>query len=133
MALDFFKAIKNGEIEPYTSSYVVEELEDAPEPKRSDMTGLIEEYNIKVLYASEEIDALAGKYIAQNDGIPKSRATDAQHIASATVNSLDFCVSCNFKHINKKKTKNMVNYVNEREGYKPIFIARPEEVVPDEN
>jgi hypothetical protein len=47
----------------------------------------------------------------------------------ASVNRLQYLVSCNFKHINKLKTKNIVQYVNLKEGYQNIVICRPEEVV----
>jgi hypothetical protein len=58
---------------------------------------------------------------------------DARHIAIASANRLQYIVSCNFKHINKLKTKNMVNYVNLKEGYQTIIICRPEEVIDDED
>jgi hypothetical protein len=42
---------------------------------------------------------------------------------------MDLVVSCNFKHINKLKTKKMVNRVNLSEGYGEVTICRPEEVI----
>ena len=44
-----FKEIQADKYDAYTSAYVVEELEDAKEPKRSNMLALILECNIKVL------------------------------------------------------------------------------------
>jgi rRNA-processing protein FCF1 len=46
---DFFKEIINSKFEPYTSYFVVQELNRAPEPKREIMLNLIPEYNIKTL------------------------------------------------------------------------------------
>ena len=59
-----FQAIKDGkEFEPYTSTYVVEELKKAPEPKRSNMLALIDDYNITVLVPSSKIRNLGHLYI----------------------------------------------------------------------
>ncbi|GHT57238.1 hypothetical protein AGMMS50233_10390 [Endomicrobiia bacterium] len=64
------------------------------------MKALISEYNVKTLSASDETSRLANIYV-QNGIIPNRFATDALHIASATVNDIDFIVSLNFKHIVK--------------------------------
>ncbi len=42
---------------------------------------------------------------------------------------LDFIVSLNFKHIVKRKTLNMAESINIREGYKRIGIFSPAEVI----
>ena len=68
-----FKEIKAGKYEAYSSIYVTDELIKAQEPKRSNMLGLIEEYIIIVIPASDEADDLADIYV--NEGIipPKFR------------------------------------------------------------
>jgi hypothetical protein len=128
LPLLFFEAIRNGQFEGYTSTYTVEELENAEEPKRTKMLDLIDEYNIIVLDATEEADRLASIYI-QNEIIPEKKNLDAQHIAIATVNDIDMILSYNFKHINKLKTKTMVPAINQKEGYRPIIITQPKEVL----
>jgi len=47
-------------------------------------------------------------------------------------NDLEYIFSLNFKHINKLKTKAMTSIVNIREGYRPVTIASPLEVIDDE-
>jgi len=128
-----FKEIQSGKYEAYTSFYVTDELEDADEPKRSNMLALIVEYNIKVLEDSEEARRLADVYV--NEGIiPARYRYDALHIAISAINDLEYVFSLNFKHINKIKTKTMTGNVNIMQGYKPIVIASPSEVVDnDEN
>ena len=122
-----FKDIKLKKYEAYTSTYVIDELENANEPKRSNMLNLIEEYNITVLPADEEARALADIYI--NEGIiPVTHGYDSLHIACATINDLEYIFSLNFKHINRVKTKTMTSIINIRQGYKPITIASPMEV-----
>jgi predicted nucleic acid-binding protein len=124
----FFEAIGDGNYEAYTSQYAVDEISLAPESKKNDMLGLIIKYNIAILQPTEDVRQLADVYL-QNGGIPEKKRLDALHIAIASINRLDFIVSCNFKHINKLKTKRMVEYVNFRQGYNNITICRPEEIV----
>jgi len=126
-----FQEIQAKKYEAFTSLYVIDELEDEKEPKRSNMLGLITEYNIKVLDISDEARELADMYV--KEGIIPARFTyDGLHIACATVNDLEYIFSLNFKHINKLKTKTMTSNVNIREGYRPVTIANPLEVVDDD-
>ena len=126
-----FKEIQAGKYEAYTSAYVVEELENAQEPKRSNMLALIGEYGVEVLVVESEAERLAEIYI--NEGvIPVRFIYDGLHIAIATINDLEYIFSLNFKHINKLKTKTMTSIINLREGYRPVTIASPMEVEDDE-
>jgi predicted nucleic acid-binding protein len=132
--LELFAAISRGEYEAYTSQYVVDELSNAPEPKRSDMLALLEKYNILIIPKSDDAEKLADTYLKANGGIPSKKILDAQHIAlvaettTASSRGLDYIFSCNFHHINKDSTKDMVNRVNAETGYKPIKIINPQEV-----
>ena len=123
-----FKEIQMGKYEAYTSLYVADELNDAQEPKRSNMLALINKYDIKVLNISDEARELANIYV--NEGIiPLKYIYDGLHIACATANDLEYIFSLNFKHINKLRTKAMTSVINVREGYRQIVIASPMEVV----
>ena len=127
-AVAFFEAIGSGQFDGYTSVYAYNELEKSPEPQRTNMLSLIEKYRITVLYASDEADQLAEKYMANNI-IPSKKIMDALHIAIASVNEVDIILSFNFKHINKLKTKTLVPATNLVSGYRGIIIAQPEEVI----
>lgn len=129
--LKLFKEIKEGKYAPYASNAVLVELAKDAEPKRGQMLELIETYNIEVLSAHADELRLANIYVAEGI-IPEKYATDALHIASTTVNDLDFIVSYNFKHIVKRKTIMMTESVNLREGYKRIGIYSPTEVIENE-
>ena len=124
----FFEAVGSGQFEGYTSVYTYNELDNAPEPQRTNMLNLIEKYQITVLDTSDEIDQLAEKYLANNI-IPRKKTIDALHISVASVNELDIILSYNFKHINKLKTKTLIPATNQVLGYKDILIAQPEEVI----
>ena len=128
VTIAFFEAIGLGKYEGYTSTYTIEELENASEPKRTKMLDLIEKYHITVLDASYEADHLAFIY-TKNEIIPEKKNIDAQHIAIATVHDIGMILSYNFKHINKVKTKTMVPAINQNEGYRPVIITQPKEVI----
>ena len=108
---------------------MVDELgETKGKPKRSNMLGLISEHDKTIMPGDEEAQYLADIYI--NEGvIPVSKRLDSLHIAIATINDLDYIFSFNFQHINRDKTKKMTSVINFREGYKPVTITTPSEVV----
>ena len=126
-----FEAIALGEYQAFTSEYVTFELQNAPEPKQSDMMGLIEKYKIAVIEATDEANLLADLYIKSSIFPPKYRL-DGAHIAIASIAGLDCVLSFNFQHINKLKTKRMTENVNLSEGYKGITICTPMEVLENE-
>lgn len=126
--LSLLEEIRQGKYAPYTSSYVLEELEAAPEPKRIKMLTMAAEYSMIVTPPTEEATQLADMYI-QEGIIPRKHLLDALHIATATVYDLDFIVSYNFKHIVKRKTVTMTEAINLRAGYRRIGIFSPTEVI----
>lgn len=126
-----FEKIRNGEYEVYTSEYAIYELEDAPEPKRSEMLALISEYNITVLPITNESDHFADVYVSENI-IPSRFRLDGAHIAIASLNGLDYVLSYNFKHINRAKTKLLTERINRAQGYGTVLICTAKEVLEDE-
>lgn len=126
--LTLFEEIRRGKYAPYTSSYVLDELRAAPEPKRSKMLELAAGHGMIILQSDEEARRLADIYVREGI-IPQKYFLDALHIAMAAVRDLDFIVSYNFKHIVKRKTVIMTEAINVREGYKKIGIFSPTEVI----
>jgi len=126
-----FEKINTGKFDAYTSIYTLEELEDAPEPKRNMMLKLIDEYKITVLPITEESDRLADLYVSDNI-IPAHFRIDGAHIAISSINSLDYVLSYNFKHINRVKTKLLTGRVNNKNGYGTVLICTAREVLEDE-
>jgi len=128
----FFNEILAGRFEPYTSEYVIAEIErEGNEEHRMEMLKLIADCNVTILSGDEEIERLAGLYIMA-DAIPETFPDDALHIASTTFHSLDFIVSLNFQHIVKDKAIQITAQVNKAEGYKNVGIHEPAEVINDE-
>jgi hypothetical protein len=123
-----FDRIKAGEYEAFTSPLATDELTDEPdEEKRQKMLSLIPEYGVKVLFPTDETQRLTELYIRE-EVVSPAWETDAAHIAITTVNGLDI-VSLNFTHIVRPWTIERVRRVNFQEGYKPIGIYKPAEVL----
>ena len=127
-----FKEIAARKYEAYTSDAVLGELAKAPAEKRDAMLALVGEYNISVLQVTEEARRLADVYISAGI-IPQKYRTDGIHIAVATIHEADIIVSMNFQHIVKLKTMQMTRVINTLNGYHPIEIRTPMEVIDYEN
>ena len=65
----------------------------------------------------------------QEGAVTSSWITDASHIVITAVYGLDFIVSLNFTHIVRAWTVEKVRRVNIREGFNPIGIYKPAEVL----
>jgi predicted nucleic acid-binding protein len=127
-----FKAIKTGRYEAYSSTAVIGELKKASKKKYDEMIDLVDEYVKKVFVTSNEAERLAELYMKKkiiNDG----SMVDALHIATATVNDMDFVVSCNMGHIVKQKTMIGTGFINLRAGYKHIGLSSSMEVMEYDN
>ena len=127
-----FKEVAAGKYEAFTSTYATDELEKADSDKKDKMLALISEYNITVLAPDDEAVRLADIYVAEGI-IPIKYRTDGLHIAIASINELEMILSMNFQHIVKRKTKIATGTINALNGYRPIEILTPMEVVEDEN
>ena len=123
----FDKILKN-EIQAYSSAYVLEELDKAPEPKRSEMLNIIQEYKIIVLELDQKAYDLSDTYIEMGI-IPLKFRIDGIHIAMAAIYDMDCIVSLNFHHINKLKTKMAAEIIHRMKGYNNPFICTPMEVI----
>lgn len=123
----FFEEIKAGKFILVISDTVVDELSKAPDRVKNVLAELPQE---SVVFAqfSEKIEALRDAYV-KSGVVDKASVFDAEHIAVASVYEVDFVVSWNFKHIvhyDKIAGYQAVNLLN---GYKPISIYSPREVV----
>ena len=125
---ELFARIAQGEIEAYSSAYVLEELDKAAEPKRSKMLQLIPQYKIIVLEIDKRAYDLAEIYIDMGI-IPVKFRIDGIHIAMTAINNIDCIVSLNFHHINKLKTKMATEIIHKMKGYNNPFICTPMEVL----
>ena len=127
--LKLFEEIMAVRWKPFTSIYVMRELENTKDiERRSKMQALVTTYGITVLDPSDEIARLANIYISSGI-IPARFPDDALHIATASVYEIDYIISLNFQHIVKHKTIIETELINAKEGYKRVFIHAPAEVI----
>jgi len=127
-----FGEVAAGKYEAYTSRHVIDELEIAQEPKRTQMLALIPEYGITVLEPSDVAERLADIYIAERI-IPPQKREDALHIAIASVNKLDTIFSLNFKHIVRSRTIIETAKINLFHGLRAVELTHPIGVSENEN
>ena len=81
-----------------------------------------------VLTETPEVVALVDKLL-QNHAVPPSSYADAYHLAIAIVSGMDYLLSWNFKHIVRLKTKDIVRVTATVQGYRPIDIIAPTELI----
>lgn len=126
----FFAEVKDGRFQVLVSSIVTDELQTAPKKVRQVLDD-ISPSAIEIVSVDERVKALAKAYIAAG-AVTKKSEGDALHVAAATLAKADVIVSWNFKHIVNFGRIKKFNGVNSIEGYWPIEIRSPLEVIYDE-
>ena len=131
ISLLLFEKVKLGQIICVYSDLSVTELRNAPDKVKDYFLSLPKEY-MELIEVTEEAYILADKYLAEKVVGPTS-VDDCRHIASATINKVDFLVSWNFKHVVNVFRIRGYNSVNLRSGYIQLDIRSTKEIVSDEN
>lgn len=129
-SLHLMEEFRGGRKQMVVSSLTIEELEQAPKEVRSILAGFPAE-SVEIVDLTPDALELAKAYIAKG-AVGSGCATDAQHIAAATVARVDVLVSWNFKHIVNFRRIQLYNAVNIKEGYSQIDIRTPREVLDEE-
>jgi len=126
-----FERIKKSEFEIIYSNVTKQELENAPDRIRATVELLPKDSTV---YVKSDIESanLAKKYIDEGVVGPISYA-DCQHIALATIHNANILISWNFRHIVNVVIIVGYNSVNIAEGYKPIDIRSPRELMTYED
>ena len=86
--------------------------------------------NLPVLDMSSEAIMLVDKLIDAGT-MPQHSRPDAQHIAIATVNSVEYLVSWNYKHIVNETKRNLINEVCRAAGFQPTILCTPMELIEE--
>jgi len=121
----FFSETKSFEI--FISNITIAEIEKTPDKEiKTKMKGKIADFS--VLTISNEIEELAN-VIIQKGAIKESYSEDAYHIAIAIINEMDFLLSWNFRHIVRKKTKDIVRMISTLNNLRQIEIITPAELL----
>jgi predicted nucleic acid-binding protein len=121
----FFSEIETFDI--YISNITILEIENTPDKNlKSLMKERIKPFT--VLSISEDVEELV-KEIIQKGAIKTSYSEDAYHIAIALLNEMDFLLSWNFRHIVRKKTKDIIRMISSLKKLRQIEILTPAELL----
>ncbi len=126
-----FQMMLNDEIICVYSDLTETELEKAPERVKNYFNNLPRE-KVEFVEVSEDAFRLAQEYI-QEKVVGETSFDDCVHIATATINKVDYLVSWNFRHIVNVFRIRGYNSVNIRNGYIQLDIRSPKEIVKDED
>lgn len=118
---------RNGRYLAVVSSVVEKEIEAAPVFVRQLFAEILS-LRAEVVQVDGEALMLVKHYMAR--GVLAQRFFDDMlHIALATIAEVDVLVSWNFKHIVRLEKIRLFNAVNLEQGYKPLTIYSPREVI----
>lgn len=126
LSVEFFERVRSGDIQLVVSTVVLDEIRGAPESVRDFFESLTR--HIHRVGIEDGAYSLRQAYLRAGVVSEKCEA-DALHVAMAVVVGCPAIVSWNFKHIVNLKRISMYNKVNQLEGYLPISIHTPPEVV----
>jgi hypothetical protein len=120
-----------GSIVLLISQIVLDELADAPQ-KVQEILKSVPIAHIEYVELTPEVIALRDAYLRAGIVAPRWMG-DATHVAAATVVGADAIVSWNFNHIVRVARIGRYNTVNVANGYRPLTIVTPMEVVREEH
>lgn len=123
MTRDFWRVLERHE--KLCSDLTIEELGQARSGLREKLLGLAQGFT--VINLTDEMRELAKLYVREGL-VPSKYFADALHIAAAVLGGADILVSWNFKHLVKRSTRLLVNYINANQGLRTIEILAPPEV-----
>ena len=129
-SLALWKRFIRGDFVQILSEHTLRELAGAPLKVRDRLQEIPDSCQI-IIPDTADADSLAQAYLDRGIVGPGSHA-DALHVALATVGKADVLVSWNFKHVVNLGRIRLFNAVNLEQGYGPVEIRSPLEVLSDE-
>ena len=119
-----WEMFKDKKYDVYLSTVTLKEIQNCPEPKRTQLIDYLNQIEFTTLDITEDITLVAMKIVEMGILTQKS-FDDCQHIGTAVINECDCIISWNFKHIVNVKTIRGVRAITNLEGYKMIEIWNP--------
>lgn len=121
--------VKEGRFVAFTSPITIQEIAELEGSLRGKLLKLIKDFNVQVVSIDEaEVEYLFKAYMREKI-VPEDYEDDARHVAYATILRIDCLVSLNSQHLANEWSCRQFSAVNLKEGYNPIVIRTPEEVV----
>ena len=118
--------LANGRDTLVTSEAVFAELSRAPEPKRSEATGLLRD--LPVLSGGLDVDTIVNAYLAHKL-MPTDALGDARHLALATFHRCAILATWNCKHIANANKLAHIRSVNASMGMETPLLVTPFELL----
>lgn len=122
--LKLWDMFKEGKYDVCLSTVTLQEIDNCPEPKRTELFKHLGEIDYTPIEITEDMSEVAQQLIDMGILTQKSY-DDCQHIASAVIYGCDCIISWNFRHIVNIKTIRGVRAITNLKGYKPIEILNP--------
>ena len=126
----FFDLVRDGRFSLLISDVTRQEIGFAPAHVQSHFEQLLA--FVELIAVDERVLALRDAYLAAQIVSPQW-ADDATHVAAATVAGADLIVSWNFRHIVHFDKVRLYNAVSVFQGYRPVDIRSPLEVIDYED
>jgi len=125
-----FEEILKGEYQLVISDLTEKELVKAPENVKT----LLKDINLdfELIIVTQEAIDLATEYLKEKV-VGSTSSDDCIHIATATINKVDLLISWNFKHIVNILRIRGYNSINLKNGYSPLEIRSPKDLINYEN
>ncbi|MBE0477537.1 PIN domain-containing protein [Candidatus Aerophobetes bacterium] len=122
---EFFSGIRL--YRTYISELSLVEIAKTPDKSLRDKMRQVAK-RFSILEINEEVEKLASEYVRYK-AVPKSYSEDTYHIAVAVLNEIDYLLSWNFRHIVRKRTRDIVRMINTLRNLKSIEIITPGELL----
>ena len=123
---ELWEQARAGKWELLTSIIAEREVQESPQEVRQHYAASFDAAHI--LDTSTEIEALAEAYLAAGV-VTRKFEDDALHVAMASVHGIRLIVSWNFKHLVNVRREDGFNAVNLVEGWPPVRIVSPKELI----
>jgi len=129
--LRLWKDIRTNKYDIVISDIVLYEIGKCAKSKLDRLKAFIDEIKYVYVEQNKEEERLCQLYL-DIGGVPPDSALDAMHIAIATVNNCNAILSWNFKHIVNLRAMTAVEAVNLSEGYSPLRLLTPANILGKE-
>jgi len=114
---------------PVISPFVIDELEEAPNPKRDQALALVAD--LESLDFPDGLEDVIATYI-EHQLVPHDAAGDAAHLAMASLHAIDFLLTWNIRHLANANKFQHLQVINGRLGLAVPTITTPLTLAPED-
>ncbi len=123
LTMAFWKELEKHE--KLCSDLTLEELGQVSRDMAQKLIALTSEF--RIIPINDQMKMLAQAYVREGV-VPKKYFSDALHVAAAVLGGADILISWNFRHLVKRSTRLLINYINTKRGLRNIEILAPPEI-----